>query len=89
MYISGIVGFLFSIQLSDSNQMNTDEKKYLRIFSIIFFLLGGIGVIFDVLFEPDWSPTQEILRCCKCKKKNDTSGCDVQSAPASQTVTEV
>lgn len=87
IYIAFLFGLIYSF--SDVSEINTDEKIYWTIFTVIFYVLGSIGVICDVLYDHDWSPTQELLKCCKCKKKNDAPSCDDQSAPASQTVTEV
>ena len=87
MYIAFLFGLIYSFR--GVSEINEDEKIYWTTFTVIFYVLGSIGVICDILYDHDWSPTQELLKCCKCKKKNDTSGCDDQNAPASQTVTEV
>ena len=89
MYIAFIFCLIYSLSDEEISSKNIDEKKYWITFTVIFYVLGSIGVLCDIFLDYDSSPTQEILKCCKCKKKNDNSGCDVQSTPASQTVTEV
>ena len=79
MYIAFLLGLIYS--LSDVSEIKADEKIYWTISTVILYVLGSIGVLCDVLLDYDWSPTQELLKCCKCKKKDDTSGCDDQSSP--------
>ena len=89
MYIAFLFGLIYSFSDEEISSKNIDEKKYWITFTVIFYVLGSIGVICDIIYDHEWSPTQELSKCCKCKKKNNGPGCDDENAPASQTVTEV
>ena len=86
IYIISIVAVIYSSLVLETN---TNEKDFWFSVTIFLYLLSVIGIVFDLTQDYDWSPTQELSKCCKCKKKNNTSECDGESAPASQTVTEV
>lgn len=67
VYIIGLYLMILSID-------NNNDRLDIIILSTVMICIGGIGSIFDILSDYEWSPTKEIYRCCCCKccKKKET-----------------